>query len=158
MATMLETLQADLTTAMKARKDSDATKAQEAEVKLGALREALTALSVESKKGKGELDDAGVRALLRKLVKSTRENAQAFKDGGAEDRAQAELARAEVLDGYLPQQASAEATQRAVEDFVAVNGLAGTGMKSMGVIVKHFGADESYDKALVAKYAKALVA
>lgn len=160
MATTLEAMKSDLEFAMREQRSEDAEVARSAKVRLGAIRGAMAAISEAETKGKSrvELSDADVRNLLRKSVKAMRETAEVYRGAGAEEKAFAEEAEADVLDGYLPQQASEAETREAVVAFVEEQGLAGTGMRSMGVVVKHFGQDERFDKALVARFAKELVA
>lgn len=94
--TVKQQLKADLTSAMKARD----------EVRLGTIRMALTAVTNEEVSGKQvrELTDEQVVKVLRRELKKRKEAAVLYSDAGHGDRAEAELAEAAVLEGYLPAQ------------------------------------------------------
>lgn len=85
--TILEQIQADTKTAMKARERE----------RVGVLRMISNALQQEAKEGS---DDEV--AVLRRERKRRLEAATAFRDGGSEERAVAEEAEAEVITSYLP--------------------------------------------------------
>jgi uncharacterized protein YqeY len=91
--TILEQVQADTREAMKAG-DRE---------RVGALRLVANALQQEAKLGK---DDE--LAVLRRERKRRLEAAEAFREGGSEDRARAEESEAKLIDGYLPAQLSDE--------------------------------------------------
>jgi uncharacterized protein len=90
-STILERVQADTRDAMKAG-DRD---------RVGALRMIASALQQEAKEGKG--DEV---AVLRRERKRRMEAASAFRQGGGDERAAAEEAEAELIDGYLPAELS----------------------------------------------------
>lgn len=126
---MKEQLQADLTTAMKAQDD----------VTRATLRMVLAAVKDEEVAGKAvrELTDDEVRKVVAREAKKRREAAEAFRSGGADARAERELAEGAVLDGYLPQQMSDEELSALVGEVVAETGAAGP--KAMGTVMKAVG-------------------
>ena len=85
-----EQLQADLTAAMKAQDD----------LRRATLRMVLTAVKDEEVAGKAarELSDDEVLKVVAREAKKRREAAEAFRSGGAVDRAERELAEGGVLD------------------------------------------------------------
>ena len=93
MTGLKDRLQADLTTAMKARD----------ELRSATLRMVLTAVKTEEVAGKSarELDDAEVVTVLSREAKKRREAAEAFDEGGRPERAERERAEGEVI-GELP--------------------------------------------------------
>ena len=95
-----ETLQSDLTTAMKARDELTA----------ATLRMALTAITNEEVSGKSArvLTDEEVIIVLGREAKKRREAAEAFEQGNRGDRAERERQEGTVIERYLPQQLSAE--------------------------------------------------
>lgn len=126
-----ESLQADLTAALKARD----------EVTLATLRMALAAVGVEEVAGKQArvLSDTEVLAVLTREVKKRKEAAEAFRSGGAQDRADREVAESAVLERYLPAQLGAEELAGIVAAAVdAVREEAGgaLGPQSMGAVMK----------------------
>ncbi|MCU1453873.1 MAG: hypothetical protein JWN46_2019 [Acidimicrobiales bacterium] len=87
-------LQADLTTAMKARD----------ELSMSVLRLAIAAMKEEAVAGSAarELSDDEVRKVLAREVKRRDEAATAFMAGGRAERAAREQAERDVLARYLP--------------------------------------------------------
>lgn len=122
-------LQADLTAAMK-RQD---------ELVRATLRMVLTAVGNEEVAGKAarELSDDEVLAVVAREAKKRREAAEAFRAGGADERAERELAEGTVLDRYLPQQLTDEELQAVVADAVAASGAQGP--RAMGAVMKVVG-------------------
>ena len=93
---LTERVAADLVAAMKER----------AELRLSVLR-MLKAEFQKAQADKGrasELTDDDAQALVRRLIKQRREAAEQYRAAGASERADGELAEAEVLEVYLPAQ------------------------------------------------------
>jgi uncharacterized protein len=93
MATLYETLRADIVTAMKAR-DSTTTLA---------LRTADAAIKRAAMDGNKEIDDALVVATIRKAVKNLADAKIEFARGGRADLVAANEAEIRTLEKYLPQ-------------------------------------------------------
>jgi uncharacterized protein YqeY len=89
--TILEQVQADTREAMKAGERD----------RVGALRLVANSLQQEAKEGKG--DEV---AVLRREHKRRLEAAEAYRNGGNEERARAEESEARLIEGYLPAQLS----------------------------------------------------
>jgi len=89
---VLEQVQSDVRTAMKARDKERA----------AALRMVVDVLQQDAKLGKG--DEV---AVLQRERKKRVEAAEAYEGAGRADQAAAERFEAELIDGYLPQQLSA---------------------------------------------------
>ena len=53
-----------------------------------------------------EVDDAGVLAVLDRMVKQRRDSVEQFEKGGREDLVRIELDEITVLEGYLPERLS----------------------------------------------------
>ena len=129
MAALKDRLQADLTTAMKARD----------ELTTATLRMVLTAVGNEEVAGKAarELSDDEVLKVVGREAKKRREAATAFRDGGRPDRAERELAEEEVLARYLPAQLSDDELAGLVQQAVAETGASGP--QAMGAVMKALG-------------------
>ena len=110
--TILERVQADT---------RDAMKAGEREL-VGALRLLSSALQQEHKEGKG--DEV---AVLRRERKRRLEAAEAYREGGSEDRAKAEEREAEAIEKYLPAELSDEELGRLVDEAISESGASGPG-------------------------------
>jgi uncharacterized protein YqeY len=100
MGELKDRLQQDLTTSMKARD----------ELRTATLRMVLTAIGNEEVAGKAAraLTADEEQKVLAREAKKRREAAEAFRSGGAEDRAAREVAEEAVLADYLPAQLSDE--------------------------------------------------
>jgi Uncharacterized conserved protein len=129
MSELKDRLQDDLTQAMR---DHD-------EVTLRTVRMLLTAITnaeVAGSKAK-ELSDDEIIAVASTEAKKRREAAASYTDGGAPDRAQAELAELDVILRYLPSQLSEDELQAMVDEAVAAAAAEGkTGPSAMGAVMK----------------------
>jgi uncharacterized protein len=114
---ILDDLRADLTTAMKERD----------QVRTSTLRLTLSAITAAETSGtnRGELDDAGVLAVIRAEVKKRNESAEIYAKAGRAEQADAEKAEAAVLSAYLPAQLDDDALAAIVADEIAAAGGAG---------------------------------
>jgi uncharacterized protein YqeY len=119
MATILERVQEDVKTAMKAGERD----------RVGALRMIVNALQQEAKEGK----DDEVAALQRER-KRRLDAAEALREGGRDDQAAAEKAEAELIEGYLPEQLSDEELAELVASAVEETGASEP--KDMGGVMK----------------------
>lgn len=122
---LIAAVQGDMVAAMK-EKD---------EIRLSVLRmlKASIQLAMTKKGRKSELTDQDVQALVRRAVKQREEAAELYRKGGAEERAERELAEAEILLSYLPAQMSDADLDRLVEDVVREVGA--TDPKQAGRVV-----------------------
>ncbi|MEJ5914082.1 GatB/YqeY domain-containing protein [Pseudokineococcus sp. 1T1Z-3] len=121
-------LQADLTTAMRARD----------ELHLTTLRSLLTAVRTAESAGKSarELTEDEVLGVLRSEAKKRRDSATAYDDAGRADRADRERAEADVVETYLPAQLDDDALAALVAEEVAAAQAQGrTGMAAMGAVM-----------------------
>ncbi len=129
MSTLKDTLQSDLT---------DAIRAQD-ELTMATLRMALSAVTNAEVSGKEarELSDDEIIGVLTSEAKRRREAAESFDGAGAADRADRERAELGVLQRYLPDQLTAEEISAIVADAVAAVAAEGkTGPAAMGAVMK----------------------
>lgn len=126
MDELKERIRADLNDAMRSRD----------QVRLRALRMALTAISTEEVSGKSskELSDDEVVKILTREAKKRREAAEAFEGAGRTEQAAAERAEGEVLAEYLPAQLSDDEIARLVTAAISETGA--EGMPAMGKVMK----------------------
>jgi len=121
-----ERLRTDLNAAMRARD----------QVRLRALRMALTSITNEEVAGASArvlTDDEIVKVLTREARKR-REAAEAFSAAGRSDQAAAERAEGDVLADYLPAQLTDGELATIVSAAIAETGAAG--MPGMGKVMK----------------------
>jgi uncharacterized protein YqeY len=123
-------LKARITDDMKA-----AMRAKDSE-RLITVRGLLAAIKQKEVDERVELDEAGVIAIVDKLIKQRKDSISQFKAGGRPDLAEKEQAELLVLEPYLPQRMSAEEVGAAVQSIVAELGAKGPGDmgKVMGAV------------------------
>ncbi|PND36525.1 glutamyl-tRNA amidotransferase [Paucibacter aquatile] len=116
----------DMKAAMRA-KDSE---------RLTTIRGLLAAIKQKEVDERVELDEAGVIAIVDKLIKQRKDSISQFSAGGRPDLAEKEQAELQVLEPYLPQRMSAEEVAAAVQAIVAELGAKGPGDmgKVMGAV------------------------
>jgi uncharacterized protein YqeY len=129
MGELKDRLQTDLTASMKARN----------ELRTSTLRMVLTAIGNEEVAGKAARSlstDEELKVLARE-AKKRREAAEAFRSGGAAERAERELAEEQVLSDYLPAQLSDDELAALVAEAVQESGASGP--QAMGAVMKAVG-------------------
>lgn len=147
--TLLEQINADLKSAMKAKQKD----------KLEAIRSVKTAFTLEmTKTGASEIADADALKIIQKLVKQRKDAADTYKQGGREELAEKELTEVGFLEVYLPAQMSDEELTLAVQQIISDTGA--TSMKEMGKVMGVASKQLSgkADGKLIADKVKALLA
>jgi uncharacterized protein len=119
MSSVLEQVQADVRTAMKAG-DKD---------RAGALRMIVDSLQKDAKLGDG--DEV---AVLQRERKKRLEAADAYHEAGRTEQAATEHAEAELIEAYLPQQLSEEELAGLVD--AAVEETGASEQRQMGDVMK----------------------
>ncbi len=107
-----EQLTEDMKTAMKAR---------EAE-KLGALRLLLSAVKQREVDERITLDDAGVIAVIEKMIKQRKDSISQFEKAARQDLADKEKFEISILEAYLPQQLSLAEVEAIIGETIASTG------------------------------------
>ncbi len=121
---LLDTLQKDIVTAMKAKD----------EARLSTLRMMKTALQKHQIDAMKPLDDGTEQQILKSLVKQRMDAADMFRKGGREELAQKEESERAMIESFLPAGASAEEIDAAIEAAVAETGASSA--KQMGLVMK----------------------
>ena len=80
-----------------------------------------------------ELDDAGVLAVLTKMVKQRRDSIEQFEKGKREDLASIERAEIEVIENYLPEQLGADELAAMVDEVIKATGA--ESIRDMGKVM-----------------------
>jgi hypothetical protein len=78
-------------------------------------------------------DDQLVIEVLQKMIKQRRESAEAYRNGGREERAEIEEAEIAVIERFLPRQMSDEEARAAVQAIIAETGA--SSIKDMGRVM-----------------------
>ena len=124
---MRERITNDVKTAMKAGE-----KARLATLRL--VTAAIKSADIEAEMGgKKPLDDAGIVAVLTKMIKQRRDSIEQFTAGKREDLAAQEAAEIAVIEAYLPKQMSEAEVDAAIAGAIAETGAAGP--KDMGKVM-----------------------
>jgi uncharacterized protein YqeY len=102
----------DMKAAMKAR---DA-------ARLGAIRLLMAAMKQKEVDERIELDDAGVVAVIEKMLKQRKDSIAQYEAAKRQDLADAEKFEVEVLNAYMPQALSSAEVEAIVAAAVAASG------------------------------------
>lgn len=122
---LFEQVSNDIKEAMKSRD----------KVRLEALRN-IKKLFLEAKTAPGsgdELSDDAALKIIQKLVKQGKDSAQIYTEQNRADLAEEELAQVKAIEGYLPQQMTAEELETALKAIIAEVGAEGP--KDMGKVM-----------------------
>lgn len=121
---LLEQIQKDMVTAMKAKD----------EARLSTVRMIKTALKKHEVDAMKPLDEATELQILNTMIKQRRESADMFRTGGREELAAKEEAELKMIEGYMPAAPSAEEVDAAIAAAVAETGALSA--KDMGRVMK----------------------
>ncbi len=112
-----------------------AMKAREAE-RLGTLRLLTAAMKQREVDERITLDDAGVIAVIEKMLKQRKDSVEQYEKAGRQELADAEKREMAILSAYLPQQLAEAEIAAIVAEAVAATGAKGPADmgKVMGVV------------------------
>ena len=113
----------DMKAAMKARDPE----------RLGALRLALAAVKQREVDERITLDDAGVIAVIEKMIKQRRDSIAQYEKAARQDLADREKFEIRVIETYLPQQLSPSEIDAIVAE--AVQSMGAKGLQDMGKVM-----------------------
>lgn len=118
---------------MTAMKEAMKAKDTNALTSLRAIKSAILLAKTETGSTKETLTDDEELKLLQKLVKQRKDSAAIFTEQHRDDLAGPELAQAEVISQFLPEQLSETEIEKVVDDIIAKTGA--EGMKDMGKVM-----------------------
>jgi uncharacterized protein len=121
---LLDRIQKDMTSAMKARE----------EVRLNALRMIKAALKKHEIDSMKPLDESTELQVLKSLIKQRNDAAEMYRKGGRPEQAEKEEAEVKLIESYMPAAASDEDMETAIAEALAETGV--TSLKQMGVAMK----------------------
>jgi uncharacterized protein YqeY len=110
----------------------DAMRAGEKE-RLSVIRMLLASIQRREIDDRKDLDDVEILSVIEKQVKQHRDSATQFKDAGRDERADAELAEAGMLLGYLPAPLSDNEINALIDQVIGETGA--SGMQDMGKVM-----------------------
>ncbi len=122
---------------------------------LRGLKSVILYAEVAAKKREGDgISDEEIVTLFAKESKKRTESAELYVKGGAQEKADKELAEKAIIDAYLPEQLSEADLAKLIDEVIAEQGA--EGMQAMGKVIGAVKAKtgNSADGALVAKLVK----
>lgn len=121
---LLDTLQKDMVTAMKAKDES----------RLSPIRMLKAALMKHKVDTMKEVDEAAELQILNSVVKQRKDSIDMFRKGNREELAVKEEAELKVIESYMPASATPEQIEGAITAALSETGI--TSLKQMGVVMK----------------------
>ncbi|MBT8525270.1 GatB/YqeY domain-containing protein [Polynucleobacter paneuropaeus] len=114
----------DMKTAMRAKEVT----------RLGTIRLLLAAIKQREVDERVVVDDAGVLAIVEKLIKQRKDSIEQFAKAGRDDLVAVEQAEMIILQDYLPEQLSDAEISAAVSAAVTASGASGP--QDMGKVIR----------------------
>jgi len=110
---------------------------------LAMLKSEIANAEIEKGMRENGLDDAGVVAVVKKMIKQRKDSIEQFEKGGNSEMAENEKAELAVLEKYLPEQMSVEEIEVKVKEIIEKVGATGAGDlgKVMGAVMGELGAE-----------------
>lgn len=121
------TLKEQITEDMKS-----AMRAKEAE-RLGTIRLLLAAIKQREVDERITVDDAGIIAIIEKLIKQRKDSIEQFQKAGRTDLVDQESKELGILQAYMPAQLSAAEVQSAIQK--VITDLGASGPQDMGKVI-----------------------
>ena len=109
-----------------------AMRAKEAE-RLGTIRLLLAAIKQREVDERITVDDAGIIAIIEKLIKQRKDSIDQFQKAGRTDLVDQESKELAILQAYMPAQLSAAEVQSAIQKVIA--DLGASGPQDMGKVI-----------------------
>jgi uncharacterized protein YqeY len=122
---LVEQIQKDITTAMKARDEQ----------RLSTLRMVKSALKNREVEKMAPLDEKESQAILATLIKQRKESVEQFTKGGRQEMADKEASEIVLIESYLPKAAGEAEITAGVKAVIAEMGS--PTMKEMGTVMKN---------------------
>jgi len=125
---LLQKLQDDLTTSLKAREQA----------RVDTLRLAISEIKNEAIEKHADLTDEEILSQLKKMVKKLKESLEMFRTGGRQDLVAEHEEQIAILAQYLPAEMSDTEIENAIEDIFSQNQEAVTANPKMlmGLVMK----------------------
>ena len=146
------TLKEQITEDMKS-----AMRAKEAE-RLGTIRLLLAAIKQREVDERITVDDAGIVAIIEKLIKQRKDSIEQFQKAGRTDLVDQETKELKILQAYMPAQLSTAEVQLAIQK--VITDLGASGPQDMGKVIGALKAQLAgkADMGMVSGFVKAALA
>ena len=122
---LIETIQKDITTAMKAHEDH----------RLSTLRMMKTALKNKEIDKMAALTDAEALQILATMIKQRRDSIEQFTKGGRTELAEKEAAEITMIEAYMPKAISEDEVRATVR--ATISEMQSPSIKEMGLVMKN---------------------
>jgi hypothetical protein len=122
---LIEQIQKDITSAMKAREEQ----------RLSTLRMVKTALKNREIEKMAPLDDKEAQQVLSTLIKQRKDSVEQFTKGGRQEMADKEAAEIKLIEAYMPKAAGEDEIVAGVKAVIAEMGS--PTIKDMGTVMKN---------------------
>lgn len=106
---------------------------EKARERLGVLRMLSAAIKQKEVDERVELDEAGITAVIEKMVKQRRESEKQYREAGRDDLADRESAEIAILEDYLPEPLDPAELESLIE--AAIRDTGAESMKDMGKVM-----------------------
>ena len=121
--TLKEQITEDMKSAMRAKETE----------RLGTIRLLLAAIKQREVDERITVDDAGIIAIIEKLIKQRKDSIEQFQKAGRTDLVDQESKELAILQAYMPAQLSAVEVQSAIQKVIA--DLGASGPQDMGKVI-----------------------
>ena len=121
--TLKEQITEDMKSAMRAKEA----------VRLGTIRLLLAAIKQREVDERITVDDAGIIAIIEKLIKQRKDSIEQFQKAGRTDLVDQESKELGILQAYMPAQLSAAEVQSAIQK--VIGDLGASGPQDMGKVI-----------------------
>jgi uncharacterized protein YqeY len=101
--------------------------------RLSVVRMALAGIKQREVDTRRPLDDAGVTAVIERMIKQARDSVEQYRNGGRGDLVAKEEAEIAILETYLPRQLDDEELDALVAE--AIDAAGATGPKDIGKVM-----------------------
>lgn len=155
---LIEKINEEAIRALKATKSADSVEAVEyLKIRTNVLRAVKTEVTKAETSGKSrsELNNDGVIAVIRKMIKQRDETAEEYARLGAVDKQTKELTEAHILTEFVPAQLDEEHTRILVKGIIDEQGL--EGQRAIGRVMGAIKGRTDIDGGLASKIARELL-
>lgn len=146
--TLKEQITEDMKSAMRAKEAK----------RLGTIRLLLAAIKQREVDERITVDDAGIIAIIEKLIKQRKDSIEQFQKAGRTDLVDQESKELGILQAYMPAQLSEAEVQAAIQK--TISSLGATGPQDMGKVIGALKAQLAgkADMGMVSRLVKAALA
>lgn len=155
---LIEKINAEAVLSLKATKVTEDPKGLEAlKIRTNVLRAVKGEVTKAETSGKSrsDLNDEGVIAVIRRMIKQRTETAEEYDRLGAFDKRDKELAEAAILNEFVPKQLDEEHTRILVSGIIREKALEGP--RAIGVVMGSLKGRTDIDGALASRIAREIL-